>query len=116
MSRITQPAGWILLFVDYSRQSSNLKGLSDWPQPFSPARGGPDSMEVGASRHQTRAGGGGRTAVLSPGISNQPSCAQSIPTTRSWILAAFDEVSWSGAYALWYAVARSTSLVVVALV
>jgi hypothetical protein len=58
--------------------------------------------------------GGGPTAVLSPVISSQPSPAQRIPTTRSWILAALDEVSWSGAYALWFAVAGSSSLVVVA--
>lgn len=63
MSRITQPAGWILLFVD-CRQSSNLTGLPDWPRPFSPARRGPDCMEVVASRHQPRSGWGVDSCVV----------------------------------------------------
>lgn len=116
MSRITQPAGWILLFVD-CRQSSNLTGLPDWPRPFSPGRRGPDCMEAVASRHQPRSGwGGGQLCCRQSSAANPRLPRTLIPTTRSWILAAFDEVSWSGAYALWFADARSGSLAVVALV
>lgn len=74
-------------------------------------------MEVVASRHQPRSGwGGGQLCCRQSSAANPRLPRTSIPPTRSWNLAAFDEVSWSGAYALWFAGARSSSLVDEALV
>lgn len=70
-------------------------------------------MEVVASRHQPRSGwgGGGQLCCRQSSAANPRLPRTSIPPTRSWILAALGEVSWSDAYALWFADARSSSLV-----